>query len=131
MTWGDAMSTGRLLVVAADQDVRRSLVFALEAEGFAVTESDGVPPRAWTQDNRFDCTILDQRVLQGRPYESLAFCISSHPVVLLASRPRAWLTEWVTQVVETPVIDDALVDAVHVALAAGSGDGAARHVYAN
>lgn len=114
------MSTGRLLVVAADGDVRRSLVFALEAEGYAVTASDTLPPRTWTEDNRFDCTVLDQRLLQGPAYESLAFCISSHPVVLLASRPRAWLAEWVSRVVETPVVDDSLVDAVHFAVETGS-----------
>ena len=111
-----SMSTGRLLVVASDPDVRRSLVFALEAEGFEVTERDALPPLSWTSDHRFDCTVLDQRVLKGEAYESLAFCIRAHPVVLLAARPLAWLVEWVAQIVETPVIEDALVNAVRLAM---------------
>lgn len=110
------MSIGRLFVVAADADVRRSLVFALEAEGFAVTSTDVLPTVSWMRTNRFDCTILDQRMLQGPPYESLSFTIAAHPVVLLAAKPLAWLVEWVSQVVETPVIEDALLTAVRTAI---------------
>jgi len=109
------MSTGRLLVVAADADVRQSLVFALETEGFTVTPSAELPTRAWLRENKFDCTVLDQRVLRGEPYESVAFCIASHPVVLLAAKPFGWLLEWVSQVVETPVVEDRLLQAVHAA----------------
>lgn len=109
------MSIGRLLVVAADADVRRSLVFALEAEGFSVASTDLLPTVSWMRTNRFDCTILDQRMLQGPPYESLAFTITAHPVVLLAAKPLQWLGEWVSQVVETPVIEDTLLTAVRTA----------------
>lgn len=106
------MGNGRLLVVAVDADVRRSLTFAFEAEGFTVTALDRLPLQSWTHANRFDCTILDQRILKGPRHESIAFCIGAHPVVLLAAEPLGWLVEWVWQVVETPVVEDALLRAV-------------------
>lgn len=115
------MSASRLLVVSADSIVRRSLVFLLEAEGFEVAESAVMPSRAGRPAARFDCTILDQRLLQGPPHEGLTYCITSHPVVLLASTPKAWIVDWVSQVVEMPVIEDALLDAVQFALQAGDG----------
>lgn len=120
-TMGCAMSASRLLVVSADSVVRRSLVFLFEAEGFEVSESDVVPLRASRSTARFDCTILDQRLLQGPPHEGLTYCITSHPVVLLASTPKTWIVDWVSQVVEMPVIEDTLLEAVHFALQAGDG----------
>lgn len=106
------MGIGRLLVVVADADVRRSLTFAFEAEGFAVTALGALPAPSWTRSNRFDCTILDQQILKGPRHESIAFCIGAHPVVLLAATPVEWLVEWVWRVVETPVVEDTLLTAV-------------------
>ena len=110
------MPACRLLVVAPDDDVRHSLVFALEAEGFEVVERAAIPPIAWTEINRFDCTVLDQKAVRGEAFEAIAFCIKAVPVVLLASRPLQWLTEWVAETVETPVIDNALLIAVRLAM---------------
>jgi CheY-like chemotaxis protein len=110
------MPAGRLLVVAPDGDVRRSLVFALEAEGFDVTARNDVPSLAWTTAHRFDCAVLDQKALVGARYESIAFCIKAHPVVLLAARPLSWIIEWVAQIVETPIIEDTLVTSVRLAM---------------
>lgn len=110
------MASGRLLVVASNNDIRQSLVFSFEAEGFEVTARDQLPTLAWMQQRRFDCTVLDQHTLSGEPYESIAFCIKAHPVVLVAGRPHPWLAEWVSQVVETPAADDALVTAVRLAI---------------
>ena len=110
------MGSGRLLVVAPDTDLRGSLVFALEAEGFDVTARDTLPNMSWMTQRRFDSTVLDQKALTGEAYESIAFCIKAHPVVLLAARPHQWLTEWVSQVVVTPAADDALQTAVKLAI---------------
>ena len=110
------MASARLLLVAPDTDLRRSLAFALETEGYAVTIRDLPPPRAWLASNRFDCTILDQKSLVGADYEAIAFCIKAHPVVLMAARPHPWLVEWVSQVVETPSADNALTTAVRLAI---------------
>jgi DNA-binding NtrC family response regulator len=111
------MASGRLLVVAPDSDLRESLVFSFEAEGFEVTARDELPSMSWMQQRRFDCTVLDQNALDGEPYESIAFCIKAHPVVLLAAAPHSWLVEWVSQVVVTPSSpDNALTTAVHLAI---------------
>jgi DNA-binding NtrC family response regulator len=110
------MPTGRLLLVAADTELRRSLVFALETEGFSVTVRDVPPPRSWLVSNRFDCTILDQHALPGPDYESIAFCIKAHPVVLVANAVHPWLVEWVAEVVEMPLRADAVSSAVHRAM---------------
>lgn len=110
------MSNGRLLLVAPDPDVRRSLVFALETADYDVTERDSIPPLAWIESNRFDCTILDRKAVKGEAYESLAFCVRAHPVVLLSAKPLAWLVEWVAQTVETPVVEDRLITAVALAM---------------
>lgn len=110
------MASGRILVVAPDNDIRQSLVFSFEAEGFEVTARDQLPTMAWQQQRRFDCTVLDQNALGGEAYESIAFCIKAHPVVLMAARPHPWLVEWVSQVVETPSADNALTTAVRLAI---------------
>ena len=110
------MASGRLLVVAPDNDIRESLVFSLEADGFEITARDQLPSLAWMQRRRFDCTVLDQSALEGQAYESIAFCIKAHPVVLMAGRPHNWLTEWVSQVVVTPSTDNALATAIRLAI---------------
>ncbi|HEY0853475.1 MAG TPA: hypothetical protein VGD86_01485 [Devosia sp.] len=110
------MASGRLLVVAPDPDLSGSLVFAFEAEGFDVTARDTLPTMDWMTQRRFDCCVLDQKALTGQAYESIAFCIKAHPVVLMAARPHPWLVEWCSQVVVTPAADDALQLAVRLAI---------------
>ena len=110
------MASGRVLVVAPDSDLRGSLVFALEAEGFEATAKEQLPHLSWMTPGRFDCTVLDQTALSGEPYESIAFCIKAHPVVLLAARPLSWVVEWVSQIVDMPVAGNAISAAVRQAL---------------
>ena len=114
------MASARLLIVAPDTDLRRSLAFALETEGYAVTIRDLPPPRAWLASNRFDCTILDQKSLVGADYEAIAFCIKAHPVVLLANKPHPWLVEWVAEVVDLPLAGNAVSAAVSHAMHVGA-----------
>ena len=106
------MPSGRLLIVAPESAMRQSLLFALEAEGYALVVRDEPPTLAWLAKNRFDCTIADQKALTGEDYVSVAFCIKAHPVVLLAAQPHPWLVEWVAQTVELPPADNAIVAAI-------------------
>lgn len=115
------MPSGRLLLVAPDTDLRRSLVFALETEGFSVTVRDAPPARSWLVSNRFDCTVVDQKALIGPDYESIAFCIKAHPVVLVTAKPHPWLVEWVAEVVDMPIIAGAVGMAVRHATSAEAG----------
>ncbi len=112
------MSSGRLLLVAPDADLRRSLAFALEVEGFSITVRDQPPSRAWLQANRFACTVVDQKALAGEPYEAIAFCIKAHPVVLLTSKPHPWLVEWVAEIVDLPLSENAVTTAIRQAMPA-------------
>lgn len=110
------MRTSRLLVIAPNKDLRDSLVFALEAEGHAVTALEAIPGTAWLAAQDFECTVLDQKALTGQPSESISFCARAFPVVLLAARPHEWLIEWVAQVVEMPVAGNAVATAVREAI---------------
>lgn len=102
------MASGRILVVEPNGDVRRSLGFALEAEGYEVTLKDELPDHAWVATEAFDATVLDQKALTGADYASVAFCVKAYPVVLLATNPHPWLVSWVSDVIELPVVGNAL-----------------------
>lgn len=106
------MASGRILIVAPNRDLRGSLAFALEAEGYDVSALEELPNHAWVAEQGFDGTVLDQRALVGPEYEIIAFCVKARPVVLLATRPHPWLVEWVADVVDTPVIGNALTTAL-------------------
>lgn len=106
------MAAGRILVVAPDSDLRGSLAFTLEAEGYDVTGLDQLPEHQWIRTQGFDATVLDQKALRGADYEAIAFCVKAYPVVLLADRPHPWLVEWVADIVEMPVIGNAVSAAV-------------------
>lgn len=106
------MPSSRILVVAIDTDVRRSLVFALEAEGYRVTGVETLPTLNYLREHAFSCTVLDQRALDGKPHESISFCITAHPVILLAAQPFVWLADWVSRIVITPDSGNALTEAV-------------------
>ena len=110
------MPAGRLLLVAPETDLRRSLVFALETEGFSVTLRDAPPALSWFAQNRFDCTIVDQKVLTGALHESIAFCIKAHPVVLLAAQPHPGLLQWVTRNIDLPLDGSDVTSAVRYAM---------------
>lgn len=110
------MAAGRILVVAPNDELRRSLAFALEAEGYEVTARSELPYHGWVAEKAFDGTVLDQRALTGAEYESIAFCVKAHPVVLLAIRPHSWLVEWVSDIVEMPVIGNAVTSALDRAI---------------
>jgi hypothetical protein len=85
------MAISRLLVIAPDSDLRGSLVFALEAEGFEVTAREGSPGcHGWPRTASI-APFLIKKAVAGEPYESIAFCVKAYPVVLLS-----WLVEWVS-----------------------------------
>ncbi len=110
------MPSGRLLLVTAETDLRQSLAFALEADGFDVTIRETPPARQWLVANRFDCTIVDQKAFRGADYEAIAFCIKAHPVVLMAERPHPWLTEWVSATLDLPLRGNEVATAVRHAM---------------
>ena len=108
------MATGRLLIIAPDDDLRRSLAFALEAEGYAIAAyariADAPEPEG------YDCTVLDHRATSGSANDVLEFCRHARPVVLLAGTPLPWLDGHVFRVVQKPLLGEPLSRAVRDAL---------------
>jgi DNA-binding NtrC family response regulator len=72
---------GRLLVIATDEDLRRSLAFSLAAHGYVV-ETLADPSQAG-QQGHIDCTIVDEDVAQALGPRATAFFRQHAPVVLL------------------------------------------------
>lgn len=107
------MPSGRLLIVAPDVDLRRSLEFLLEAEGHVVVSCAGI---AGVDTSNFDCTILDHRAILAPHGEMMAFCRKARPVILLAGSPLTWLTEEIFRVVQKPLLGQPLIAAVDEAL---------------
>jgi CheY-like chemotaxis protein len=103
------VSLARILVIAPNPDFRRSLVFALEAEGCVVTSVPEIP----ASDFRgFDVVVLDHRAAKGSQSVVIDFCRRAPPLILLAGSPKQWLVERACRVVQTPVVGDALIRAV-------------------
>ena len=110
------MSAARILIVAPNADLRRSLAFALGAEGYVVTSHAAIP--AADAARGYDCVVLDHRAAQDAPREQvLDFVRQGNCVVLLAGTPQPWLTPNVSEVVPTPVLGRALTGAVSAVLA--------------
>jgi DNA-binding response OmpR family regulator len=105
-----------LLIVVPDLDLRRSLEFALEAEGYFVTSAPDIESARSLPAKAFDCTVLDHAATVGSPAEVIRFCAASEPVVVLSDKPIPWLSEWVSGVVEKPMLGQALLVAIRKAL---------------
>ena len=104
-----------ILVIAPDTDLRRSLEFALRAEGHEVTWRTSIE----TEENpdRFDCTVLDHHAIGKDLARSAAFCARFKPVILLASYVPHVLSPWVFSILQKPLLGQALVAATREATA--------------
>jgi hypothetical protein len=91
---------------------RRSVVFALEAEGYVVTSHATLPP----QHMGYDCVVLDHRAAERSGREALLGLFQDARIVLLAGRPTPWMVESAFRVVETPQAGNALAAAVSEAV---------------
>lgn len=104
----------RILVIAADSDLRRSLDFALTAEGHEVTcrASTG----AQVLPNSFECTVLDHHAVGPDLATAGKFCQAFAPVVLLANREGHALSPLVFRTVLKPQLGLALTDTIRDAV---------------
>lgn len=106
----------RILLVAPDTDLRRSLEFALRAEGFDVTCRANIGARE--QPSGYGCTVLDHHAAGTDSAAAASFCKSFSPVILLANQQPHPLSPWAFRTVLKPLLGRALSDAVHDALGA-------------
>jgi CheY-like chemotaxis protein len=109
------MHSGRILVVAPDDDLRRSLTFALEAYGYAVTTEQAWPENAAA--DAFDCIVVDEHVLSKSAALSAGPLHGRRPVLLLAYSEGALANAAVTGVIAMPLKGEAVPQAVAAAIA--------------
>ncbi len=105
----------RVLLIAADPELRRSLQFAFEAEGYAVSWRTRLGSDVRPQD--FDCTVIDDDGLGVDKAAAVAFFETFTPVVLLADTVPHSLSPWAFLTVEKPMLGAALARAVQQAVA--------------
>lgn len=110
------MAARTLLIVVPDLDLRRSLEFALEAEGYSVTPQPDIESARSLPGMKFDCTVLDHAAVAGPMAEVTSFCAAAKPVVLLSDKPIPWLSHWISGLVEKPMLGQALLIAIRNAL---------------
>jgi FixJ family two-component response regulator len=109
------LPTGKVVVIAVNRDLRKSLAFALQADGYVVTSFATMIEAS--QAKGFDCVVLDHRVTKTADRDAvLDFCTSAPPIVLLAGTPQHWLLSRVASIVETPHLGAALTAAVGAAI---------------
>ena len=100
----------RILIVASDSDLLRSLEFALVAEGHAVTSRNNI--RAPGSPGSYDCTVLDHHATGPDMARATAFCEDFRPVVLLANEAPHALSPRVFRTVLKPMLGPALMGAI-------------------
>ena len=105
----------RILLVAPDSDLRRSLEFALAAEGHEVTWQASTATHELP--SKFDCTVLDHHAVGKDLRGGVAFCEAFRPVILLANFVPHSLSPWVYSTVQKPLLGEALVAAIRDAAA--------------
>lgn len=106
----------RILLIAPDSDLRKSVVFALRAEGYDVTSSASIG--AHERASGYDCTVLDHHAVGLDPAAAARFCRLFAPVVLLADQPVHTLSPLAFRTVQKPLLGAALTDAIRDATAA-------------
>ncbi|HWA19918.1 MAG TPA: hypothetical protein VG757_13055 [Devosia sp.] len=106
---------GQILVIAPAADLRNSLRFALEAEGYRVTTrenvSGGLPPRP-----SYDCIVLDHHAADADREAARRLAVSFQPTVLLANHAGHPLSSLMFRTVLKPMLGPALANAVRDAL---------------
>lgn len=106
----------KLLIIAPNPDFRKSLQFALEAEGYAVESRESFhDPAGMPQD--FDCAVLDHHAAQGHLPLAMTFVEAQSPVVLLANSEDHPLVAHSFRTVTKPFLGPRLSKAIAEALA--------------
>lgn len=109
------MRSRKILTIAANPDLRRSVAFALRAEGHTVTSREAIV--AVDEGRGYDCVVLDHRVARIMPRDLLIEFFSLSPnIVLLAGQPDPGLASRAFRVVETPQLGGNLSAAVAAAV---------------
>lgn len=102
-----------VLVVVPDSELRRSIAFALEAEGYAIephvqlADAIGASTRPGVV-----CTVVDENALSGRSAQSLIPQGAHGPLVLLVDKMRATAASSGLKVLTKPLLGHLLVETI-------------------
>lgn len=110
-----------ILVVVPDDDLRRSIIFALESEGFGLSVTSQLPALSdCPQVSAVDCIVVDENAIDVRSggWERLGSL--GRPAILLIDTLREIPPEFAHTAVMKPLLGSSLVDAVANSLAAGA-----------
>ncbi|MEQ1955044.1 hypothetical protein [Mesorhizobium sp. CN2-181] len=116
------MTTATLvLVVAPERDFRRSLEFALEAEGFAVeTHARTSDAFVSTRAQEADCTVIDDAAIEDWRAAEEQFRRFGRPVILLVGRIRPVPDLPFTTILTKPFLGTPLIETVRELAAHGA-----------
>lgn len=103
----------RILLIAPDSALRKSLEFALGAEGHDVTTRASVGAH---ERPGYDCTVLDQHAVGKDGAAAAAFCGNFAPVIFLTNDASHPLAQAAFRTVLKPLLGAALIRAVNDAL---------------
>lgn len=110
-------SNATIIVVAPDRGFRRSLEFALEAEGFAV---DGHPFLAVAEVSisalATGCAVIDEDAIEDKRLSWDSLRRFSTPIILLVAQSQNLPDLAGICTVEKPVMGNALIEAVRKAI---------------
>jgi CheY-like chemotaxis protein len=110
-----------ILVVVPDDDLRRSIIFALESEGFALSVASQLPALSdYPQLSAVDCIVVDENAIdvRGGGWERLGSL--GRPAILLIDALRDIPPEFAQTAVMKPLLGSCLVDAVTNSVAAAA-----------
>lgn len=107
------MQSGRILVVAPDDELRGSIAFSLLAHGYQVVAVRRL--EEVEMDERFDCSLVDEPALSAPEREISAFCARHSPSLLLAYSAAARRHTAFHGVIDKPLRGDDIVSAVRSA----------------
>ena len=107
----------KVLIVASDQAMRRSLTFALEAEGYAVDAEPRLDAESYPlEPENGVCVIVDQDALANQRNPTAELAKLKRPVILLVERLGRPPVLPGLRIVEKPPLGRDLLDAVAAAL---------------
>lgn len=103
----------RVLVVVPDSELRRSIAFALEAEGYTI-EHHVLLADAITASARPDvaCIVVDENALAGRNAEGAIPGGTHTPLVLLVDKLRAGPETSGVKVLTKPLLGHLLIETI-------------------
>ena len=105
----------RILIIAPDSELRKSVEFALSVEGHDLTSRASIGAR---ESPHYDCTVVDHHALGSDRVIAVRFCAIFAPVILLSSQIAHPLSEHVFRTLLKPLLGPALVSAINDALRA-------------